>query len=215
VKTDRIWYRSRDAIFNIKTLNPKEKKAQGLTLYYFNDKWDLIQMITAKEVELLGANWDLLEGSVTIFTEDSSFPMTSNFKKKTIVMGEEAKDLANTGHTSDVLTLDELSEFIKKNKEAGLDTVRYEVDYHSKFGYAISGLIMVLLGIPFCVTRARSGSLMMNASVVLGLVFLYYIFFSSALALGNYGQIPPIVAGWAPNLIMGGLAIAAIRRLKV
>lgn len=215
VKTNRIWYRSKDAIFNIKTLNEKAQRAQGLTLYYFNDKWDLIQMITAKEVELLGSNWNLLDGSVTVFTEDSSFPLTSNFKKKTIVMGEDAQGLANTGHTSDVLTMEELQEFIHKNKEAGLDTVRYEVDYHSKFGFALSGLVMVLLGIPFSVSRARSGGVMLNAGIVLGLVFLYYIFFSSALALGNYGQVPAIIAGWAPNLIVSAFALLAIRRMKV
>jgi lipopolysaccharide export system permease protein len=116
VKTNRIWYRSKDTIFNLKTLNEKAHKAQGLTLYYFNEEWNLIQMITAAEVDLLPSTWKLRKGSVTVFTEDSSFPMTSDFKEKTISMGEGASDLSSTANTSDVLSLNELNQFIKKNK---------------------------------------------------------------------------------------------------
>lgn len=82
VKTDRIWYRSKDMIFNIKTLNEKTQKAQGLTLYFLNQNWDLVQMISAKDVDLLGSKWVLHNGSVTVFSEDSSFPLTSSFKRE-------------------------------------------------------------------------------------------------------------------------------------
>jgi lipopolysaccharide export system permease protein len=214
VKTNRIWYRSKDTIFNIKTLNEKTHKAQGLTLYYFDEAWNLTQMITADDVDLSGSTWKLRKGSVTLFTEESSFPLTSDFREKTIVMGEDAKDLSSTANTSDVLSLDELSQFIRKNKEAGLDTLRYEVDYHSKYGFALAGLVMVLLGIPFSVGKARSGGLMANLGVCLALVFLYWIFYSSALTLGYHGHLPPVVAAWFPNLSMGALGFFLIQRLR-
>jgi lipopolysaccharide export system permease protein len=214
VKTNRIWYRSKDTIFNLKTLNEKAHKAQGLTLYYFNEEWNLIQMITAAEVDLLPSTWKLHKGSVTVFTEDSSFPMTSDFKEKTISMGEGANDLSSTANTSDVLSLNELNQFIKKNKDAGLDTLRYEVDYHSKYGFAVAGLVMVLLGIPFSVGKARSGGLMANLGVCLGLVFAYWILYSSALTLGYHGSLPPLVAAWAPNLAMGAFGLIMIKRLR-
>lgn len=214
VKTDRIWYRSRDMIFNIKTLNEKAQKAQGLTLYFFNDAWDLIQMMTAEEVDLIGSQWLLKKGSVTIFSEESSFPLTSRFETKTILMGEDSKDLSSTANTADILSLTELSRFIEKNREAGLDTVSYEVAFHSKFGFALAGLIMSLLGLPFSVGKARSGGLMLNIGICLGLVFLYWIFYSSSLTLGNHGQIHPIAAAWAPNLISGAIALFAMKRLK-
>jgi len=214
VKTDRIWYRSRDMIFNIKTLNEQAQKAQGLTLYFFNPNWDLLQMMTAEEVDLLGSQWILKEGSVTLFTEDSSFPLTSNFKEKTILMGEDAKDLGSTANTSDILSLNELAQFIKRNKEAGLDTLRYEVDYHSKYGFAFSALVMSLLGIPFAVGKARSGGIMLNVGICLGLVAFYWIAYSSSLTLGNHGQIPPLVAAWAPNLLSLVVAFFLFHRLK-
>ncbi len=204
VRNEKIWYRSKDTIFNIKTLNPDTQEAQGLTLYYFNQNWDLIQMVTASKVKMAGQNWKLQNGSVTLFTEESSFPVTSQFQKKTIVMSEDAKDLSSTANTADVLSLKELKEFIQRNKEAGLDTVSYEVDYHSKFGFSLAALVMTMVGIPFSVGRARSGGIMLNVGICLGLVFLYWTLYSSALTLGKHGQINPIVAGWFPNLLMAG-----------
>lgn len=211
VKNERIWYRSHDKIFNIKTLNESTHQAYGLTLYYFTEEWDLLQMITAQVVNLGKETWTLENGSVTIFSGESSFPQTSEFKKKTIPMEKDTEDLSSTGNTSDMLTISELKQFIKKNKAAGLDTTRYEVDYYAKFGYALAGLVMSLLGIPFAVVRSRSGGVMANLGICLGLVFLYWIFYSSALTLGNFGQIPPILAAWAPNGITAAIALWILR----
>ena len=212
VRNEKIWYRSKDSIFYIKTLNENAHEAQGLTLYYFSDKWDLIQMVTAKKVQMAGQNWNLFDGSVTLFTEDSSFPLTSQFEEKTIVMSEDSKDLSSTANTADVLSLKELSQFIKRNKEAGLDTLSYEVDYHSKYGFALAALVMTLAGIPFSVGRARSGGSMLNVGICLALVFVYWIFYSSALTLGKHGQIPPIAAAWIPNLAMAFFGLFFARR---
>jgi lipopolysaccharide export system permease protein len=215
VKTDRIWYRSRDTIFNIKTLNEKAHKAQGLMLYYFNDAWDLMQMISAKEVDLKGSQWLLHDGSVTVFTEESSFPISSHFTEKTIVMNEESKDLTASANAGDVLSLKELTYFIKKNKDAGLDTIRYEVDLQSKYSYSVAALVMALLGIPFSISRARSGGTMLNIGICLGLIFVFWLSYNSALQLGNFGQIPPLLAAWGPLMAMGIFALYFIRRARV
>ena len=162
VKTDRIWYRSKNTIFNLKTLNPDSSSAQGLTMYFFTDEWDLLQMMTAASVEIHEKTWLLKNGSVTLFNAESSFPLTSNFKEKTLSMGEDSKDLAGSGQAAEMLSQKDLAHFIAKNKEAGLDTLQYEVDYHARYGFAFSAMVMVLLGIPFAVGRARSGGIMMN-----------------------------------------------------
>lgn len=214
VKTDRIWYRSKNAIFNIRTLSPDGTKAEGLTLYFFSEDWDLLQMLTAKYVNMTSQNWQLQDGSVTVFAQDSSFPLTSDYKTKSIVMAEDSKDLQSSGQTSDTLSQVELKRFIDKHKAAGLDTLAYEVDYQSKYSFAFAGLVMCLLGIPFSVGRARSGGTMLNVGISIGLVFVYYIFYSSGITLGQHGSLPPFVAAWAPNGIMIALAVYFLHRSR-
>ncbi len=214
VKTDRIWYRSKNSIFNIKTLNPEASKAQGLTLYLFSDAWDLLQMMTAQEVEIKGKQWSLSNGSVTLFAADSSFPLTSAFKQKSITMTEDSKDLTSTGQTSDMLSQNELSEFISKNKEAGSDTTHYEVDYHAKYAFSFAGIVMCLLGIPFSVSRSRTGGTFLNIGICMALVFVYWVLYSSSLTLGGHGYLPAVLAAWLPGVLMGGLGLYLLKRLK-
>lgn len=214
VKTNRIWYKSKNILYNIKTLNPETAVAQGLSMYFFSDNWDLIQMISAESVAINGSQWELSKGNVTLFTAESSFPLNSEFKTKTLVMEEGSRDLSSSGQTSDMLSQGELSQFIKKNRDAGLDTLRYEVDYHSKFGYAFAGLVMSLLGIPFSVGRARSGGTLMNIGVSMALVFVYWVLYSSFLTLGSHAFLPPVVSAWLPSLIMGLFGLWLLHKIK-
>lgn len=214
VKTDKIWYRSENVILNIKSLNATNKKAQGLTLYYFNDNWDLVQLITAQEVNMNEGSWNLQKGSVTLFTRESSFPLTLSFNEKSISVVEELADIQNTSSSSEVMDLKLLRKFINKNKEAGLDTLHYEVEYHSKFGFAFAAFVMSLMGIPFSVARQRSGSTMVNAGKCIGLAFMYWTLYSSFLSFGKYGAVPPIIAAWAPNILMVMGSIYLLLRLK-
>lgn len=214
VKTNKIWYRSENVLFNIKTLNAKEAKAQGLTLYYFDSAWDLIQLIKAKNVSMDKSIWTLRQGNVTLFTKDSSFPLTKNFREKIITVNEDVADLESSVRSSDVLSVKQLNKFITKNKEAGLDTLHYEVDYQGKFGFAFAAFVMSLMGIPFSVKSQRSGGKFISAGVCLGLTFFYWTLYSSSITLGKHGVIPPLIAAWAPNVVMGALALFLLVRLK-
>lgn len=214
VKTNRIWYRSKNAIFNIKTLSQEGRVAQGLTLYFFSDKWDLLQMITATRVDMKGNSWDLHDGSVTVFQSDTSFPLASSFQEKTIVMSEDASDLQSSGHTSDLLSVKELSRFIDKNREAGLDTLRYEVEFHNKFSFASVGLIMCLLGLPFSIGKARSGGTVLNLGIAFVLVFVFWVLSSSTFTLGLHGFLSPLVSAWLPHALMSTGAGVLIFRGK-
>ncbi len=214
VKTNKIWFRTENVLFNIKTLNPETRKAQGITLYYFDPNWQLTQLISAQEVEMKGNMWDLKNGVVTLFAAESSFPLTRSFADKAITMNEDLRDIQSTSNSSNMMSLSELSRFIQRNKEAGLDTLSYEVDYHGKFGFAFAALVMSLVGIPFSVGRARSGGIFVNLGICLALAFLYWVGYSSGLTMGEHGVLPPILAAWGPNLITASVALALLKRLK-
>jgi lipopolysaccharide export system permease protein len=214
IKTDKIWYRSKSSIFNIKTLNAEGNKAQGLTLYFFNDSWELVQMLTADSVMMNGSQWVLQNGTITVFSKESSFPMNDKFVEKTIVMTEDAQDLRSSGQTSDLLTQTQLYRFISKNKEAGLDTIKYEVDFNSKFSFALAGLVMSLLALPFCVAQARGGGIAKNVAISLGLVLSYWIFYSSSQTMGMRNLLSPLVAAWLPNVLMTALGVTLLLRSK-
>lgn len=214
VKTNKIWFRTENILFNIKTLSPESSKAQGITLYYFDPSWNLTQLIAASEVEMKGNVWNLKNGLVTLFAEESSFPLTKSFTEKPITMNEDLNDIQTSSNSSDQMSLRELGRFIERNREAGLETLRYEVDYHAKFGFAFAALVMSMVGVPFSVSRARSGGTFMQLGICLALAFAYWVAYSSGLTLGQHGVLPPVVAAWGPNILTGLVALVLIRRLK-
>lgn len=214
VKADKIWYRSGNVLFNIKTLQAEKATAQGLTMYYFNGAWDLIQMITADRVSLQGKTWDLTDGTVTLFTKESNVPMTQAFKRKTIAVSEETSDIQKSSATTDTLNLSELKRYITRNKEAGLDTLDFEVEYQAKFSFAFAAFVMSFLGIPFSVSRQRAGGAAFNVGVTILLAFGYWAAYSSGITLGRHGAMPPVIAVWLPNLAMVGLSAIFLARLK-
>ena len=214
VKTNKIWFRTENILYNIKTLRPETLSAQGITLYYFDPAWELTQLITAKSVQMKGTLWELKDGLVTLFASESSFPLTKSFDEKTITMNEDLKDIQSTSNSSEQMTLKELGRFIERNKEAGLDTLSYEVDYHAKFGFAFAAFVMSLVGIPFSVQRARQGGSAISMGICLALAFLYWISYSSGLTLGEHGVVPPVLAAWGPNILATAAAIYLFRRLK-
>ncbi len=214
VKTDRIWYRSGNSLYNIKTLQPDTAMAMGLTMYQFDGAWRLAQMITAESVKLKGQTWELGDGTVTLFPADTNVPITQGFKTKTIVVAEDSKDLQASGQSTDSLSLNDLQHFIRKNKESGLDTIRYEVDYHAKISFSMAALVMSLIGIPFSVGKQRSGSAAFNVGITIGLAFAYWAFYSSGITVGRHGAMPPILAAWIPNVVMSALAVFTLIRMR-
>ncbi len=214
VKTNKIWYRSGNVLFNIKTLQADKGTAQGLTMYYFDSDWHLIQMITAGNVRLEGSKWNLEQGAVTLFSQESTVPMTQSFTSKTIAVADDTADIQKASESSDTLSVAELKRFIIRNKESGLDTLRYEVDYHAKFSFAFAAFVMSFLGIPFSVTRQRAGGTAFNIGATIVLAFVYWASYSSGLALGRHGALPPIAAVWVPNMAMVALSAFFLLRLK-
>lgn len=214
VKTNKIWYRSANILFNIQTLNAKESKAQGINLYYFDDQWQLVQKTSAKEVSFNARNWLLTNGVVTLFEEDSDFPMTRVFETKNIVMDENLVDIQQTPQMSQALTVKQLRRFISKNKASGLNTAEYEIDLYSKFSFAFAAVVMSLMGLPFSVKHQRSGGKMANTGMCLGLIFVYWAMYSSFLSMGKFGTLSPFISAWAANILLLIGAITLLVRTK-
>ncbi len=214
VKKNKIWYRSKNVLFNIKILDTKNNLAQGAMFYYFDSDWNLVQLISAQQVNMIDSTWKLKNGNLTLYQEGGKVPLTKSFSEKTISIDEELSDLKSTVNSSEVLSQKELKRFIKKNQESGLDTLQYEVDYHSKFSFAFASFVMAFLGIPFSVRHTRSGGAAKSVGACIVLAFVYWSLYSSGQTLGRHGVVPAFLAVWIPNVIALGTTGWFLLRLK-
>lgn len=86
-------------------------------------------------------------------------------------------------------------------KAAGRHTAELRGKFWHKFAGPLSAVLMPLLGAVAAFGLARSGQLFVRAIIGMALGFAYFVVDNAALAMGNFGGYPPILAAWAPFLL--------------
>jgi lipopolysaccharide export system permease protein len=214
LKQDKIWYRSRNLIYNLQRFDPKTRIIFGMAVYTFNDEFKLIQVVDAEKAEYGPQGWRLMNGTVTVFSQDDPFPLTQQFKEKELQIAETPKDFQEIEKEVHGLRLKELWRYIQRMKSAGADTKSYEVDFHSRISLSFIPIVMCFLGIPFSLRGRREGSLAKDFGLCLAVTFFYWLFYSIGLSLGTNGALPPWLAAWLPSTIFVALAVTLIARQR-
>ena len=212
IKQDKIWYRAKNLIFNLKLFDPKTSIIHGMAVYTFDDSFNLIQVMDANRAEFTPQGWRLHQGTVTVFNESDPFPMTKSFQEKELLISETPKDFQEIEKEVDGLRLKELYRYIERMRAAGADTKSYEVKLHSKISLTFIPLVMCILAVPFSVRNRREGGAAKDLGLCLVATFFYWLFYSIGLSLGTNGALPPWLAAWLPSTIFAALAAALIAR---
>ncbi|MCO5142435.1 MAG: LPS export ABC transporter permease LptG [Oligoflexia bacterium] len=214
IRQNKIWYRSKNYIYNLRTFDPKENIIQGISIYTFDNNFNLLQQIEAKSAEFKNSSWILYDGFLTLFDKTSNYPLSTKFKSHPIHISESPADFKEIEKEVETLRLKNLWKYIQRTKEAGIDTKSYEVTFWSKISLALVPLIMTILGIPFSTQHHRSSSVARDIALCFLLVLIYWIFFSSLLSMGKNGWVSPFLAAWIPNIIFFFLGLLMITKSK-
>jgi len=99
------------------------------------------------------------------------------------------------------LTFWQLRDTIAEVASANHSTATLESNLWHKFASPLSTLLMPLLAAIAAFGLARSGQLLMRAVIGMALGFAYFVADNFALAMGNLGAYPPILAAWGPFLL--------------
>ena len=91
-----------------------------------------------------------------------------------------------------------LSHTISALRASGRRTSELEGKWWHRFSGPLSAVLMPLLGGVAAFGLARSGQLLLRAVAGMALGFTYFVIDNAALAFGNFGAYPPLIAAWAP-----------------
>jgi lipopolysaccharide export system permease protein len=214
IKQDKIWYRSKNLIYNLQLFDTKNKTIHGMSVYTFDDDFNLVQMMEAQAAEYTPQGWRLQDGTVTVFSKEDRFPLTRSFKEKELQIPETPKDFQEIEKEVDGLRLVELSKYIERMKNAGADTKAYEVKLHSRFSLSFIPIVMCILGVPFSIRSRREEGTAKDLTLCLGVTFFYWLFYSVGLSLGTNGALPPWLAAWLPSGVFAMVAVGLLSRKR-
>lgn len=215
IKTSKIWYRSKNYIYNLRLFNKETSTIEGISIYLFDKDFQLMQYMEAEKAHFESTGeWKLQNGMLTVFPNDKDFPLNKRFKEKTVRLPESPKDFMEIEKHVDTLRIKELWGFIRRNKYAGIDTKIYEVDFHSRVAGSFIPLVMGLIAIPFSVRPHRQGGLGKDISISVGFIFAYWLLFSISMTMGRSGAVAPWISVWGPTAAFLLIAVSLIIKHK-
>ncbi len=118
-----------------------------------------------------------------------------------IARGVDPGQVSISSVDPDAQSLFELSRSIAELRAAGRRTSELEGRWWHKLAGPLSSVLMPLLGAVAAFGLARSGQVLIRAVIGMALGFTYFVVDNAALAMGNFGGYPPLVAAWAPFVL--------------
>jgi len=201
---NKIWYHSKDdTIWNIEYLNQKTKYFKGVHIYFFKDGDTLIKRIDASAATHDGKNWIFEDVYVRRFDNlnkiESTFIKSAQYK-----FNEEPADFYRIVRDEEEMSIKYIYQYSQKLRKEGLNSTKYEVDFHYKISYPFICVVMVLIGIPFSLRANSSGGIVYSFGITLVISGPYYFLYSFSVSLGHGEILPPWLSAWGINLV--GLA---------
>jgi LPS export ABC transporter permease LptG/LPS export ABC transporter permease LptF len=109
------------------------------------------------------------------------------------------------------MLLTEIARFQREGNVA--EVARYSVEYHKKYALSVVPLVFAVLGLALML-GGRRDSRQSAFGLAIAVIFAYYVLARLGEQAGDTRALPPAVAVWAANVILGGLAAFLLYRAR-
>jgi LPS export ABC transporter permease LptG/LPS export ABC transporter permease LptF len=202
---NRRWVVGADrVIYYYGNFDPERNEMLGLTMLAPRaDRWELASETFVRRAVFSDKGWIGEQGWRQDFRTD---PQTwTNIDKSPLPGMESPAYFTTAPPDAELMSVGELQRYITELEPSGYNTIPLQVELQRKLAFPFVTLVMTLLAVPFGVTAGRHGALYgIGLGIVIALA--YWIVISAFVAIGKAGLLTPVLAGWAPNILVVGLA---------
>ncbi len=212
-KQGHIWHRSANRIWSVRHSQPLENRLLGVTIYAMDANGAIRRRYDAAEAAWNPPGWVLRQGTQRAFDASGDFTGPPEpFTERQVPFLERPLDISARKKEPDEMGIRETLAYARQVRRQGRSDARYVVEFHGKLAFAAVCIIMAGFGAPLALASNRSGGAARAIALTLGCGFSYWIVHSLAMALGQNGQLPPVLAAWLGNICFGaGSLYLAVR----
>jgi lipopolysaccharide export system permease protein len=207
---------SKTRIVSIGFFDPVTNTASRVSIQEFNTE-DITKMISRIDVprlnyDTLNHTWTAINGVERFFYEDKQ---QANYfdTLKISYLNFRPKDLTKKQRKAQEMNLDELDELILAQEKTGNDPTATLIEYHSRYAFAFTSLIIVLFGLPLSANK-RKGGLAVQVGLSILVTFVYLVFMKVSQAFGKNGAMDPLLTAWFANIFFLIAALIATIRIR-
>lgn len=182
---------------------------KNVTVLYFTENNDFLQRVDAKSASLKEDFWTLED--VVIHKQDAVSSKQKNYNVPTTLT---ARDIEESFSSPESMSFWKLPAYIRTLEQTGFDATRLKVHYHTLLSQPLMFCAMILLAATVSMRPPRSKN---TFAIIFGGVLIgFFIFFISSFmqAMGVSGQIPVMLAAWAPAFITFLLGLSVMMNLE-
>jgi lipopolysaccharide export system permease protein len=193
-----VWIRDGDDLVRAKLVGGRgpATRLRGVTIYE-REGGAIGRVIEAERGEQLDGAWRL----ENVRTYDAQMNIVMRQKQMVALGGVEPSRFTLAKVEPAERDFVALGEAIDELAAAGRPTDEARTGWWHKISGPLSTVLMPLLAATAAFGLARSGRVLLRATIGMALGFAYFVADNFSLALGNYGAYPPILAAWAPFLL--------------
>ncbi len=199
-------------IINVAALD--KGRLTGITVAEF-EKGRLCRLIRASEGSWLpDGGWAFYNGIMHSFNDATPQRLTViRFQEEVIDLNINPIDLSKRKKNMEEMNSRELQTQIALQKKLGQDPINDVMNFHLKFAIPFASLIFSILGASVGLRPHRSSSAL-GLGISLIIILIYYVLLAIGMGLGLSRILPPVVAAWIPNLVIGGTGIYLLKKLS-
>jgi lipopolysaccharide export system permease protein len=170
---------------------------EKVTWYRRDANGIVLQQLRSPRATWMAPGWKL-QAPVSFDVQSAA---VKNLPDMTVAQDTGPEEAGLSTVDADGLNVIELSRAITELRLAGRHTDELEGKWWHKFSGPLAAALMPLLGAIAAFGLARSGQVLIRAVIGMALGFAYFFVDNAAIAMGNFGGYPPLVAAWAPFLL--------------
>lgn len=197
----------------VSNFNPTSKMAFNFSLERFK-KEKMVSKITASRIR-----WNEKDSTYTLYdyskrTVGKLGDKIESLPEKNVKFTFELEDLTPVVYIAETLRLNELIDFIDKEKKRGSSNINtYMVVLYKKFSVPVSAFILTIIAVAVS-SMKRRGGMGMNLTIGIAVAFGFVFFDKIFGVLAEKSTFSPFVAVWFSNIVFGILAVYLLRNAK-
>lgn len=210
--SNQIWYRGEEAIYWIQHFNFKENKLESPSFYFFDNNFQLIKRIEARQGAWENGRWKVSEGIVQELESDGGYSL-KKFNELYLDLPETPETFKRSERKPEEMSFWQLQAYAQKVRQEGYDNARYLVDMHVKVALPFVSLVLAFTGIPIAIGLKKGGT-PVAVSVGMGICFAYLLVLGFSRSLGLSGSLPPFLSAWIGTFIFLLLGIYLMMQIE-
>jgi lipopolysaccharide export system permease protein len=200
---------AQEYILHALRMDPASLKLSGVMIFLFDGQHKFLGRIDAPEAVLTQGAWTMKDAVLSTPNELPEQQLTYTMPTQLTL-----NQIQDSFAAPETFSFWALPSFISLLEKSGFSAMRHKLHYHSLMALPALLAGMLLLAAVFSLRQARRGKT--GVLIVAGVASGFLLYFATNLiyALGAAGNLPVVLAAWAPSLVVNMFAVAALLHLE-